>query len=200
VGKNGMILPPVVRVFFAIDLPDNTKEMLAEYIESLKLLSKSSHIRWSRTENLHITLQFLAEVNSEHIDQMIALVEAELLAEIKHFKISLRELHLYPDPYRPRVLVVDIAPQAALASLSAKIGAGIQKAGLEIEARQFRGHMTIGRFKTVQKSAVNFLAKADAPDVGDIEINEVVLFQSVPHSDGSHYIPLRRIPLREPRL
>lgn len=195
-----MILPPVVRVFFAIDLPDNTKERLAEYIESLKKVSKSSHIRWSRTENLHITLQFLAEVNSEHIDKMLAMVEAELAAEIKHFKITLRGLHLFPDPYRPRVLVVDLAPQAALAALSAKIGAGIQKAGIEIEARPFRGHMTIGRFKTIQKSAVNFLAKADAPSVGEIEIHEVVLFQSEPHPEGSHYIPLRRIPLREPKL
>ncbi len=75
-----MILPPVVRVFFAIDISENIKEKLAVYIDSLKKLSKSNQIRWSRPENLHITLQFLAEVQGEHIDAMIAHVQAELAA------------------------------------------------------------------------------------------------------------------------
>src|SRR3990167_9113037 len=101
-----MILPPVVRVFFAIDFSDNIKTRLAAYIESLKRISKTKHIRWTRPENLHITLQFLAEVNGGHIDTMIKNVKAELAVAIQPFQISLRSIHLYPDPHRPRVLVV----------------------------------------------------------------------------------------------
>lgn len=191
-----MILPSVVRVFFAIDPPDNIKASMSAYIDSLKDLSKTNKIRWTRTENLHITLQFLAEVQGEHVDLIISKVQAELAAAVSHLTINLRSLYLFPDPHRPRVLVVDVAPQAALAQLSAMIGRGIEAAGYKIEARAFRGHMTIGRFKTSQKTVLNFLSDAKAPDVGEIEIHEVVLFQSESHPEGSRYIPLKRIPLQ----
>ncbi len=190
-----MILPPVVRVFFAIDLSDSIKSQLATYIDSLRKISKSNQIRWSRPENLHITLQFLADVKSEHIALILEQVQAELIAATPAFKIVLRDLHLYPDPHRPRVIVVDIAPQAALARLSEMIGKGIQKAGYEIEKRAFRAHMTIGRIKTAQMNALSFLSDVAPPSVGEINIEEVVLFQSEPHPDGSHYIPLHRVAL-----
>lgn len=190
-----MILPPVVRVFFAIDLTDNIKNRLAVYIESLKKISKSKQIRWTRPENLHITLQFLAEVNGAHIDTMINNVNAELASAIQPFQIGLRSIHLYPDPHRPRVLVIDVVPQDTLTQLSKLIGSGIQKSGYEIEARPFRAHMTIGRIKTAQMNTLNFLADIDPPSTNQIDVNEVVLFKSEPHPDGSHYIPLQRIRL-----
>lgn len=190
-----MILPPVVRVFFAIDLSESMKARLADYIDSLKKISKTKQIRWSKPENLHITLQFLADVKSEHIDTMIHQVQKALAETAKPFTIMLRSIHLYPDPHRPRVLVVDIAPQEVLANLSALIGKAIQEAGHEIETRPFRAHMTIGRIKTAQINTLNFLADAPPPLVGQINVSEVVLFQSEAHPDGSKYIPLHRIPL-----
>ena len=190
-----MILPPVARVFFAIDISDNMKTRLGDYIDSLKKISKSKSIRWSKPENLHVTLQFLAEVKGEHIEDMIKNVKAELMAAMPPFQIMLRSIHLYPDPHRPRVLGVDVVPTATLTRLSELTGIGIKKTGYEIEVRPFRAHMTIGRIKTAQVSALNFLADAPPPDVGRIDVTEVVLFMSEPHPDGSHYVPLQRIPL-----
>lgn len=188
-----MILPPVVRVFFAVDIPSHIKAKLSDYIDSLKKLSKSQQIRWTRPENLHITLQFLAEVQGEHIDGMIQAVQQEIKDLEMHLHLNVKELHLFPDPHRPRVLVLNISPQSDLAKLSAKIGQGIVRSGYEIENRQFRGHMTIGRIKTAQKSALNFLADVEAPRIEGFDVNDIVLFQSEAHPDGSHYIPLRRL-------
>lgn len=191
-----MILPPVVRVFFAIDFSDDIKNQLAAYIDSLKKNSKSKHtIRWTKPENLHITLQFLAEVEGEDIDDMIEKVKTELTSVAQPFQINLRSIHLFPDPHRPRVIVVDVVPTEPLTSLSALIGKGIKNTGYEIESRPFRAHMTIGRIKTGQINALNFLADAEVPPVGEIKIEEVVLFQSEPHPEGSHYVPLHRISL-----
>ena len=66
-----MTLPPIVRVFFAIELPLSTKEMLNKFVVSPKSEAKSNAIRWTKPENLHITLQFLAEVRGEHIATLI---------------------------------------------------------------------------------------------------------------------------------
>lgn len=188
-----MILPPVVRVFFAVEIPANIKAKLAEYIESLKKLSKSHQIRWTRSENLHITLQFVGEVQGKDVDQLIAAVQDELKDLDMHLHLNVGELHLFPDPHRPRVLVLNVSPQADLAKLSAQIGRGVVKVGYEIESRQFRAHLSIGRIKTSQKSALNFLADIDAPHLEAFEINDIVLFQSEPHPEGSQYIPLHRL-------
>lgn len=190
-----MILPPVVRVFFAIDLPDETKRTLSVYIDSLKRRAKTNKIRWTRPENLHITLQFLPDVRSEDITAIINAVEKKLAGAKHPIAISLRGLHLFPDPHRPRVLVIDLMPQDLLAHWSALIGQGIQQTGYEIESRPFRAHLSIGRIKTVQMSALTFLTDAELPDIGQINVHEVVLFQSEPHPDGSRYIPLTRITL-----
>lgn len=190
-----MILPPVVRVFFAIGLSDSIKKQLNHYIDSLKKISKSRYVRWTRPENLHITLQFLAEVRGEDIDGMINAVTKALSASVPPLEITLRTLHWYPDPHRPRVLALDVVPQAELAKLSEIIGNAIKTTGYQIEERPFRAHMTIGRIKTDKIQALNFLSEVAPPDIGSINIDEVVLFKSEPQPDGSRYVPLYRLPL-----
>ncbi len=188
-----MILPPVVRVFFAIELPEDTKRAIGVYMDTLKKLSKSNKIRWTRIENLHITLQFLAEVKSEDIPVLVSAVTAELAQAESSLQLSLRHLHLFPDPHRPRVVVIDVAPQEVLTKWAALIGKGIQSVGYEIDARPFRAHMSIGRIKTSDMTALNFISAVAPPGLGAINIQEVVLFRSEPHPDGSRYIPLTRI-------
>tara|TARA_R110000868_G_scaffold22219_2_gene91273 strand:+ start:103 stop:681 length:579 start_codon:yes stop_codon:yes gene_type:complete len=190
-----MILPPVARVFFAIDLSDDTKHALAIYLDSLKLRSKTDKIRWTRPENLHITLQFLAEVRGEDVPEMLRHVQKALTAATSPVNLSFKSLHLFPDPHRPRVLVLDVSQQESLAEWSALVGKGIQDAGYDIEDRPFRAHLSIGRIKTSQMKVLNFIADVMPPAMGEIAVNEVVLFQSEPQADGSRYVPLERIAL-----
>jgi 2'-5' RNA ligase len=168
-----MTLPSVVRVFFAIDLPPAVKEKIGSYICSLKKKSKSHSIRWSRPENLHVTLQFLAEVNSEHLPTLIQSVSKRMEGALKHSTLTFGAVHLFPNPYRPRVIVLDITPQESLATMSSIIGEGIKAAHYEIEKRPFRAHLTLDH----------------------VDINEVVLFRSDPQPEGSRYTPLMRLPL-----
>ncbi len=64
---------------------------------------------------------------------------------IRHVKVSIQEIflpaeiglgkiHLFPSPYRPRVIVLDIDAQEQLALLSAKIGQGIQLLFMKLKA------------------------------------------------------------------
>ncbi len=128
-----MILPPVVRVFFAVALPKDINDLVAHYIDELKTLSRTSKIRWTRAENLHITLQFLAEVQGKDVPHLLSCVETELLAARHPVSFHLRDLHLFPDPHRPRVIVMGVATQSPLAEWSALIGKGIQKAVMRLK-------------------------------------------------------------------
>lgn len=188
-----MTLPPVVRVFFAVELPANAKDELTGFIGQLKKRSKANPIRWSRPENLHVTLQFLAEVRSQHIPELIENVKANIAEAVKHTKMKIGGIILFPNPFRPRVIVLDITPQDELAALSALIGQGIVKSSYAIEDRPFRGHLTIGRIKQPQGVDLRFLSEFKAPEIDEIEIGEVVLYRSEPQSEGSQYTVLERI-------
>ena len=186
-----MRLSPIVRIFFAIDLPLSTKEELGSFIGMLKRKSKSHAIRWSKPDNLHVTLQFLPEVKREDLPTLIDRVREEIKAANK-LSFMLEALHLFPSPYRPRVIVFSITPQHDLAHLSQLIGQGIQTL-YPLEKRSFRAHLTLGRIKYTQGLDLHFLSECKVPAMLPIEVNETVLFQSEPQPEGSKYIVLERI-------
>ncbi len=190
-----MTLPPVIRIFFAIDLPLSAKKTLGGFIGMLKKKSKSRAVRWAKPENLHITLQFLAEVQTRHLSQLIDKVRAEMTETMKSPPLTLGGLHLFPSPYRPRVIVLEVAPQDNLAKLSELIGRGIKASSYEVETRPFRGHLTLGRIKQPQNIHLNFLSECSLPTVEKIEVKEVVLFRSEPRSEGSTYTLMEKIAL-----
>lgn len=188
-----MTLPPVARVFFAIDLPQSAKEKLSSFIGKLKKKSKSNAIRWTKPENLHITLHFLAEARTEHLTKLIANVRAKIEGASKRMTLTFGELHLFPNPYRPRVIVLEMTPQGELEVLAGLIGHGIKDTNYEIESRPFRAHLTLGRIKQPQGLNLSFLSEFSSPEIEKIEVNEVVLFRSEPQPEGSTYSVLERI-------
>lgn len=184
-----MTFPAIVRVFFAVDLPAPMKESLDKFISMLKKKSKSKGIRWTKLENLHITLQFLAEVHTEHLPHLIDEVRQQLGDKKTSLHLTLGALRLFPNPYRPRVIVMDVNPQEELAHLSALIGQGIQSAQYPIEDRPFRAHLTLGRIKHTGLN-LDFLSEVSLPVIEALPIREVVLFRSEPQADGSRYTAL----------
>lgn len=190
-----MTLPPVMRIFFAIELPQTVKEKLGRYIGTLKKKSKSQSIRWSKPENLHVTLQFLAEVRSEHLQSMLDNVRGLVQGKVGKKMLTIGQVHMFPNPFRPRVIVLELGPQDELAALAGKIGQGIQASGYEIEDRPFRAHLTLGRIKQPYGVDLGFLNETPLPEVEEIETAEVVLYRSEPQQDGSKYTVLERITL-----
>ncbi len=190
-----MTFPPVIRIFFAIDLPLSTKEELGRYISMLKKKSKSHSIRWTKPENLHITLQFLAEVQTPHLEQLVQHVRSQMTGVIKKSTLTLGEVHLFPSPYRPRVIVLEVTPQEDLANLAEIIGRGIKETHYEIETRPFRGHLTLGRIKQPQEVSLGFLSECTLPTFEKINMHEVILFRSEPQPEGSKYTVMEKIGL-----
>jgi 2'-5' RNA ligase len=190
-----MTLPPVIRVFFAVDLSESAKEKLGAFINTLKRKSRTHGIRWSKPENLHITLQFLAETHSEHLPLLIANVRAKIEGIVHSSALTFGSLHLFPSPYRPRVIVLDIMPHDELAMLSRLIGEGITATHYEIEHRPFRAHLTLGRIKQPQDLNLSFLGECEIPEFDKIIFDEVVLFRSEPQPEGSRYTAIEKLHL-----
>lgn len=191
-----MSAPSVVRIFFAIDLPSSIKDKLNQYIGSMKKKAKWNGIRWTRAENLHLTLQFLAEVKSEHLNNLFNNVRAEIEEIVPRMTFEFSDVELLPNPFRPRVIVLGVKDQNELANLSKLIGHGIQASNYPIEDRPFKAHITLGRIKHPHNAHLEFLTECPVPPLSSIQVNEIVLFRSDPQPDGSKYTILEKIMLR----
>ena len=190
-----MTLPLVSRIFFAVDLPEPSRIKMGQYLSLLKKRAKTHSIRWSRPENLHITLQFLAEVKTCDIDKLLRATKHELRGAPTAPPVKLSQLTLFPTPLRPRVIVASVAPPTHLGELSTKIGYAIKGCGYAVESRLYRPHMTLGRLKHAQGLDLGFLNAMEPIDIPPISLTEVVLFRSEPQPDGSRYEVIERIPL-----
>jgi len=98
----------------------------------------------------------------------------------------------FPPGRRPRVVVLELAPEAPLAALAEAVERGVVAAGCAPEPRAFRGHLTLGRVR--ERGAPPSLAELAVPPAV-FEVTESVLFASELHPSGSRYTPLERVPL-----
>lgn len=190
-----MTLPPIIRIFFAIELPETIKQKIGDYISALKKKSKPHVIRWTRNDNLHITLQFIGEANRFDLDKICNSVQSRIKNIHSPMQISVGDLQLFPTPFRPRVIVLDILPQEALSSLAHSIGEGVEAAGYAIEKRPFRAHMTLGRIKQPKNLDLSYLGQTPKVVCEEIFLQEFVLYRSEPGAEGSTYTVLERLKL-----
>ena len=72
------------RIFIAINLPENIKKKLADYREKWPDLPA----RWTKTDNIHITLVFLGYVSDEQIPEICKAAE-ETVSKYNSFDVNL---------------------------------------------------------------------------------------------------------------
>lgn len=138
------------RLFVAVDLPSDIREELATICFGLP------GARWVPTDQLHLTLRFIGEVDGnlfKDINEMLSSVTAE------PFTMRLKGIGHFPPRKRPRVLWVGIEANDSLLRLRGKIESALVRGGLEPEGRKYSPHITIARLKDTPAVKVgNFIA------------------------------------------
>ncbi|MGE4546225.1 MAG: RNA 2',3'-cyclic phosphodiesterase [Desulfurella sp.] len=90
-----------MRVFVAIDLPHNIKNAISSLIGQLQL--KNNNIKFTKIENLHITLKFLGELKSDNIMHIENFLN-EIALKNKPFEIDLKDSGVFKNLKDPRIL------------------------------------------------------------------------------------------------
>lgn len=128
-----------MRLFVAIDFERNILGALDRAITGLKRVSERG--RFSRRENLHMTLAFIGEVAPERLGEARdALMEVEAPA----FQLTLTG----PGRFAREdgdVYWVGVKRCPELTALAEQVTAKLREHGFELEERQFTPHITIAR-------------------------------------------------------
>jgi 2'-5' RNA ligase len=128
-----------VRLFVAIDPPAAALDALDAELGPTRAVAPHG-LRWTRPGQWHLTLAFLGEVP----DADVPAVTAALGAVVGDAPISLRLAG--GGCFGDRVLWVGLAGDVhALRTLGESVGAAARDAGVELEAKPFRPHLTLAR-------------------------------------------------------
>ena len=191
----------VLRTFFAVDLGAAARREAEAVAARLAAEPGGERVRWSRPEAYHVTLRFLGPTQRRRVADVAAAVR-DAVRDVPRFTLALGPLHAFPTPRRPRVIVLDLTPAAAIGALAAQVEAAAVASGFAPEPRAFHPHVTLGRVKEGAARRVppaGGLAWLDArlgpADPAPFRVEEIVFYESVLSSQGSHYTPLQRIPL-----
>ena len=177
------------RLFAGVEVPASTglRRALAELQRDLR----GERIRWTRPENLHLTVEFFGATAAAAIP---ALEKALAAAAGKSPAFALRfaQPGTFGGARHPRVLWLGVE-SPGLAALHDRVAAELRAAGRVPEARAFAPHLTLGRIARLQDPE-KFAAAVAAPRGGaapDLAIGELILFESV----SGRYVPIGRWPL-----
>ncbi len=173
------------RAFLAVVPPPAARAWAESAAHSAELLAPD--LRWARTEQLHLTLQFLGPVDDLG---PVAEFVTDSVRPRATFTLSLGGGGAFPEPRRATVVWLGVRDgRDELTDLAVSL------ASLSGEDRAYRPHVTLAR----RNRARDVRQVVDALDAcGESEpwtVDEVVLFDSPLQADGLHHTEVARFRL-----
>ena len=174
-----------MRLFTAIDLPEEMLEKLGAFLARLRPLAK---LRWTEPENLHITTKFIGEWPEERLEEM-----KTALGAVNHrepVRISVRGVGWFPDLRRPHVFWAGVEAGEPLVNLAQATEQAVAPLGVPLETRVYSPHLTLARVKyTVPLD--DLIEAAGNPDFGTFQAASFFLYLSA----NGKYSKLAEFPL-----
>ncbi len=194
-----------MRTFVAIELPLALKEHLQRVQADVQQALGENIVRWTKPENLHLTLRFLGATSEEQRAAVTADLH-RIAGSQSPIPLTLQGLGTFPNPRYPKILWIGFSGSLdALGHLQSQIEIAIQNAGFEPETRPLSPHLTIGRVKRkasssqIRMAGDKFQAYIQSLGIdhvfGEFSVEEIVFMRSQLGPGGPVYTPLDRFPL-----
>ena len=184
----------MIRAFVAIRIAPDVKQGISAAQAELEKQLKG--IRWVKQDSLHLTLKFLGEIAEERVAAVGEALERATRGR-ERFVFGCGGLGVFPDIRKPRVLWVGLDGQR-LVPLARAVEESLAVAGFPREAREFKPHLTIGRWREFDGRIDPLRRQLEQwkdHDFGSSAVNEVIFFSSALKPDGAVYTPLGTFPL-----
>lgn len=181
-----------LRVFYAIELPDEIRSRVGERIRRLRSEFPDVRASWEKPEKLHITLKFLGNVKPKRVEALSR--EAVEVEYFSPFELTVGEPGSFPQHGPPRVLWLGIVDaNRRLAILQNNLEMVCRSLGFPHETRTFKPHLTLARIRAPRGARELAAAHRETPfEPQHFKVSELVLMQSELGPNGSRYTTLSR--------
>ena len=177
-----------MRLFFAIELPPEIQAALGR----LKPTQENRDYRWSDPALLHVTLAFLGEQPAERLD-ILQQVGATVARGARPAALRLGAPGSFGSQRAPRVLWFGLdGDLQAVAELYQRLETELRQAGLPVEDRPFRAHVTLARRRESARGGPPLGWPPSRPPIHTaFAMDHLTLFQSRLSPRGPTYTPVQ---------
>ncbi len=190
--------PDTIRAFVALPAGPELLEALLRLQQQLAGRMPVKAVRWSRRDQLHLTLKFLGNVPTNRVAELTAALRSAVVG-FAPMRLRVEGTGAFPDFLRPRVVWAGVTGELdQLALLQRRVETATAPFGDHQEARSFQPHLTLGRVTATGHAAREAGLALEAMRVGVVgewPANEVRLIRSQLAAAGASYSDLARLPL-----
>lgn len=173
-----------MRLFTAID---PTPEVHVNLVRLLERLRPAARLRWTRPDNLHLTLKFIGEYPEANLGALDEALRG--VAWPPPFDVRIGGLGFFPDERRPRVFWVGISAGPELGELATRIDQALVRLGVPAERRPYSPHLTLARIedRTPLERLYTATKALDSLEFGAFRPDRFHLYRSQPSPGGAVY-------------
>jgi len=185
-----------IRAFIGIKVSTEIQDKL-EGIQK-KLKKADAHVSWINPDNIHLTLQFLGNIDEAQIPDIETQLR-ESVSLVNSFQLQVGYAGAFPNLRYPRVIWIGVSDdeENSLKTIQAEIGRRLSALGFQQEEGLFKPHLTIGRVRS-QKNKSNLLRAVEAIVniwVGEIVVDAIYVIKSELRPTGAEYTDLVEVTL-----
>ena len=131
-----------MRIFTAVVPPPEAIEHLDAFLDPRRA---AAPFRWTRPEQLHVTLAFMPEAEERRVDVYVDRL-AEALDGLASVELALAGAVVFPSVAEGRVLATGVSGgDEVLATASVRARNAAVACGIEVDGQRFRPHVTVAR-------------------------------------------------------
>ena len=168
------------KLFIEIKVPGSVKKRLQEKTEKWKDLP----VKWTKKENLHITLLFLGYVDETALPEICYKV-SEVADQFEVFDLNFNIIEIGPIPEKPRMIWFSGEASEELKNLYQELQKTLGM--FQAERKEFRPHVNLGKIRKTRWEELE-----NKPQIKDqfkvsIPVENICVMESREGEDGREY-------------
>lgn len=183
------------RTFICIPVTQQTRSALSLIHRHAK--AKAPGLSCQNPDYAHITLAFLGRISSEVTAEIAAGLDG-ICGRIQSFRFSVGGGGFFGSRKQPKVLWVGIPPSSGLSTLQGQIAGVVRNAGVALEPRPFKPHLTVARVRTALPpgSLTSIMTCINNTNFAEIMVDHVLLMNSRLNGPGPRFTTIHQALLK----
>lgn len=174
-----------LRAFLAIDVDEDLKAKMYRIIKEFRQID--ANIKYVDLENLHLTLKFFGDIDTEGIDLLSSKI-AGVVSNFDNFTVKIKGCGAFPNTKRIKVIWIGIDEDEIIKKLHDELDNEFVKLGFDKD-KKFSSHLTIGRMRNAKgkekvKSTIEELREVE---IGEMTVDKIILKKSTLTPQGPIY-------------
>ena len=157
----------------------------------LERLRPAARLRWTKPENLHLTLKFIGE----YPEGEMGTLEEALRGVVwpGEFEVKVRGLGFFPNARAPRVIWAGVEAGPELGQLARRVDRALWKLGVPPERKAYAPHLTLARIedRTPLSKLHEAIKALNSQEFGVFRPDRFYLYWSQPGAGSSGYTRVR---------